>query len=127
MLQPGEVRTTTRIVLASALAFRGTWTTAFDATQTAPRLFTLEGGERVAVPTMSGNVHVAIAAPAQQASVAVDEQGTVASGATGIVGGCGLLRVEPIAMAQPFVFVIRDRNDGSILFMDGLEDPREGA
>jgi serine protease inhibitor len=66
----------------------------------------------------------------QQARVEVDEQGTVAAAATGIdvCGNCAAVYFPPtVAIDHPFLFLIRDTNTGSILFMGRVEDPRQGS
>jgi serpin B len=62
----------------------------------------------------------------EEAFVAVDEQGTTASAATVVTSNCAVLSASPQAVDRPFLFLIRDRNNGSILFMGRVEDPRHG-
>ncbi len=58
-----------------------------------------------------------------EAFVAVDEEGTEAAAAT--VGGAGTTSAPPEFVAdRPFLFLIRDRVTGSILFMGRVVDPR---
>jgi len=72
---------------------------------------------------LQGNVYVNAAR--HKAYVKVDEQGTTAAAATGIA-------MQDLAAAQsiefvadhPFLFLIRDRLTGAILFMGRIEDPR---
>jgi serpin B len=227
-LQPGDLDQMTRIVLVNAIAFKGTWDTGFQPSQTTARAFTLSDGTRVLVPTMSGDVNLGIGysstgsltvyeltyasgalamdflVPAgslstleasltadslsaalgsigaaseqafylprfsfttrlaldpllsamgmpdvfvpqtanlsgidgatdlsvshviQQVFVAVDEQGTTATAATVVSSGCASLAASPLAVDRPFLFLIRDRNNGSILFVGRVEDPRQG-
>jgi serpin B len=65
----------------------------------------------------------------QQALVEVDEQGTVAAAATGGGGAEGAVIVSPplVVIDKPFMFLIRDVKNGSILFMGRVEDPRQGS
>jgi serine protease inhibitor len=57
------------------------------------------------------------------AYVSVDEHGTTAAAATGV--GMGSMSAPPqITADHPFLFVIRDRLTGSILFIGRVEDPR---
>jgi Serpin (serine protease inhibitor) len=62
----------------------------------------------------------------QQARIDVDEQGTAAAAATGVVvsdwGGTFPLRID-----RPFLFLLRDTSTGSVLFMGRVEDRRAGS
>ena len=58
--------------------------------------------------------------------VHVDEKGTVAAGATaGVVSESGHL-VNVLKVDKPFVYVVRDRATGAILFLGRVTDPRVG-
>jgi len=57
-----------------------------------------------------------------KAFVAVDEEGTEAAAATGISVGVTSLP-EPIRIDRPFVFLIRDRQTGTILFLGRVMNP----
>ena len=230
LLQPGDVDPTTRLVLVDAVYFKGTWATGFDASQTAPKPFTLADGTPASVPTMDATVtlgegsvqgaaiyelpykgnglamdfvlptgslsayeatltpaslgalvaslgspeggvelllpkfsfttslglipilqglgvrdlfepHVAnlsgmdggmdlfVSAVVQQAIVEVDESGTVAAAATAATVTSASVVEEPplVAIDRPFLFLIRDTRNGSILFMGQVEDPRQGS
>ncbi len=63
-----------------------------------------------------------------QAMVAVDEEGTEAAAATAVVGRAGAAppQTEPIVMTfdRPYLFFIRDRATGSLLFCGRVADPR---
>ncbi len=52
LVPPGALTRRTRLVLASAIYFKGTWLERFDRNATGPAPFRLPGGETVAVPTM---------------------------------------------------------------------------
>lgn len=56
LLPGGAIKPNTKAVLTNAVYFRGKWQSPFDAAQTADRAFKLDGGHRVMVPTMSGDV-----------------------------------------------------------------------
>jgi serpin B len=60
-----------------------------------------------------------------KAFVAVDEAGTEAAAATAVVIGERAAPAEPVEMTvdRPFVFVIRDRQTGTILFVGRVVDP----
>jgi serpin B len=65
----------------------------------------------------------------QQATVEVDESGTVATAATSVQGGesSGFSEGPDIVRIDvPFLFLIRDTNTGSILFMGQVQDPLQG-
>jgi serpin B len=60
-----------------------------------------------------------------QAFVAVDEQGTEAAAATAVVMETSLVRAtDEVIIDHPFLFLIRDRETGTILFMGRMVDPR---
>ncbi len=65
----------------------------------------------------------------QEALVQVDEHGTVAAAATaaGAAKSAGFLEPEVVAIDHPFLFLIRDAKNGSILFMGRVEDPRQSS
>jgi serpin B len=62
----------------------------------------------------------------QQAMIEVDEQGTVAAAATS-TGLTPAIAIPPVAIAHPFLFLLRDTSTGSVLFMGRVEDPRAGS
>lgn len=61
-----------------------------------------------------------------KAYVLVDERGTTAAAATGVSIGTRSVDSGPVPFVvdHPFIFVIRDRLTGTILFMGRIEDPR---
>ena len=58
----GAIDNDTRLVLANAILFKGSWHTQFDPSETAPQSFAVDGGSAVSVPMMhAGNVSLSIA------------------------------------------------------------------
>jgi serpin B len=75
---------------------------------------------------MSGKPELCIGAVVHKAYVEVNEEGTEAAAATGAVMRLtATLRQEPkiFRADHPFLFLIRDRRSGSILFVGRLMDP----
>jgi len=60
-----------------------------------------------------------------QATIAVDDQGTVASGATGAVLSRKSAILSSLRVDRPFLFVIRDDATGAILFQGRVLDPTQ--
>jgi serpin B len=85
----------------------------------------LEGGADFS--GMTGNRDLWISAAIHKAYIDVNEEGTEAAAATGIVmRSMAMTREEPPIVFRadhPFVFLIRDNLSGSILFMGRVADP----
>ena len=77
---------------------------------------------------MDGAMDLYVSTVVQQAIVEVDETGTVAAAATA-AGVSASISEEPptVTIAQPFLILIRDTKNGSILFMGQIQDPRQGS
>jgi serpin B len=79
---------------------------------------------------MDGQAHdLFIGEVEHEALVAVDEEGTEAAAATAVLmpGAIAPAPVEKIFKADhPFVYLIRDVNTGTILFLGRVEDPSQG-
>lgn len=59
-----------------------------------------------------------------QAFVEVNEEGTEAAAATAVIMGAKAVAMKPIFRAdRPFIFLIRDKRSGSILFIGRLVEP----
>lgn len=58
--------------------------------------------------------------------VEVNEEGTVAAAATGVIVMLGVPLPFVFRADHPFVFIIQDRKTGNILFMGKLINPKEG-
>jgi serpin B len=74
---------------------------------------------------MTGDRSLFISAVVHKAFVAVDEEGTEAAAATAVVMDCKCeLPPSPTFRADhPFLFLIRDRGTGAVLFMGRVADP----
>jgi serpin B len=87
-----------------------------------PLPFTFPGAD---FSGMDGTKLLYIGVVIHQAVVAVDEKGTEAAAATAVLMKAGGMPSEPAVFRadHPFVFLIRDRETNSILFMGRLADP----
>ena len=72
---------------------------------------------------MDGTRNLFISSVVHKAFVAVDEEGTEAAAATGVVVGRTSMPTLEIRVDRPFIFAIRDRVTGSLLFMGRVLDP----
>ena len=72
---------------------------------------------------MTGNKDLNISDVVHKAYVAVDEQGTEAAAATGVVMSATAMMQNSLTINQPFIFVIRDIQTGSILFVGRVLNP----
>ncbi|MCX7009448.1 MAG: serpin family protein, partial [Kiritimatiellaeota bacterium] len=78
---------------------------------------------------MDGQRDLAISAILHKAFVDVNEEGTEAAAATAVVmKAMAMLEPEPPAVLRadhPFLFLIRERSTGSILFLGRIADPTQ--
>jgi serpin B len=80
---------------------------------------------------MTGKPGLTISAAIHKAYIDVNEKGTEAAAATGVVmrqlAVRRIIPEKPIVFRadHPFVFLIRDRHSGSVLFMGRVEDPAQ--
>jgi serpin B len=74
---------------------------------------------------MNGRKDLFISAVIHKAYVDVNEEGTEAAAATGIVVGITSVQPQPPVFRadHPFLFLIRDNNSGSILFLGRVTNP----
>jgi len=72
---------------------------------------------------IDGQHDIFIEAVVHQATIAVDEHGTVAAAATGVLESTVGVFAEPLVVDRPFVFAIRDAATGTILFLGRVLDP----
>jgi serpin B len=75
---------------------------------------------------MTGNKDLFISAVVHKAYVDVNEEGTEAAAATGVVMRVTSVETPPPVFRadHPFIFLIRDNHTGSILFLGRLENPK---
>jgi serpin B len=119
LLRPGPVRVTiprfrleTRFDLGPALRALG-MTDAFD-------------GRRADFSGINGRRDLFLSLVAHGAFVEVDEQGAEAAGASAVVLSKGGHGATDFTADRPFLFLIRDRETGSILFLGRVSDPGAG-
>ena len=74
---------------------------------------------------MTGSRDLWISEVVHKAFVSVDEEGTEAAAATGVVMAASGPSKEPIAVTvdRPFVFLIRDTGTGTVLFLGRVSNP----
>jgi len=74
---------------------------------------------------MTGTKDLFISAVLHKAFVEVNEEGTEAAAATGVVVGVTAMPAPPPVFRadHPFVFIIKDNSTGSILFVGRVMDP----
>jgi serpin B len=74
---------------------------------------------------IDGDHDLYISAVVHKAFVEVNEEGTEAAAATGVVmAAASVERVPEVRADHPFVFALRDNRTGSILFLGRVADPR---
>jgi serpin B len=73
---------------------------------------------------LDGAKDLSVSTFVQEATIQVDETGTVAAAATA-GGAVATSYSPPITINRPFLFVLRDTSNGSLLFMGHVEDPRQ--
>ncbi len=73
---------------------------------------------------MDGRRDLYLTSVVHKAFVAVDEKGTEAAAATGVVAGATSMPAV-VAVDRPFVYLIRDRETGTVLFMGRVLNPME--
>jgi len=61
-----------------------------------------------------------------RAFIRVTEEGTEAAAATGVIVRRGLIVPLEVRLDRPFLFLVRDRETGAILFLGRVLDPRGG-
>ena len=78
---------------------------------------------------MTGGKDLAISSVIHKAYVKVDEEGTEAAAATGMAFSITAARPRPAVFRadHPFLFCIRHRDSGTILFLGRVADPTAGG
>jgi serpin B len=81
--------------------------------------------DRADFSAMTREEHVTLSHVLHQANITVDEKGTVAAAATGIVARATAApaRFERLVVDRPFLFFVRDLPTGAILFAGQVTDP----
>ena len=73
---------------------------------------------------MTTDAQVYLSAVVHEAFVHVDEQGTVAAGATGgVMEATAAPVITPVRVDKPFLFAVRDRATGAIIFLGRVATP----
>jgi serpin B len=72
---------------------------------------------------MDGTRDLFIQSVIHEAYVAVDEEGTEAAAATGVVVGIVSAPLNMITVDRPFIFLIHDTETGTLLFVGRVLDP----
>ena len=72
---------------------------------------------------ISGNNELQITDVIHKAFVAVDEEGTEAAAATGVVVGIVSVPLNQLTVDRPFIFLIRDIKTGTIIFVGRVLNP----
>jgi serpin B len=74
---------------------------------------------------IDGNKNLFISAVIHKAFVDVNEEGTEAAAATAVIAQPTAARINPVFRADhPFLFLIRDKRSGSILFLGRVVNPK---
>jgi serpin B len=73
---------------------------------------------------MDGKRDLFISDVVHKAFVAVDEKGTEAAAATGVIVGTTALPAMELRVDHPFIYLIRDNKTGTILFMGRVLNPQ---
>lgn len=75
---------------------------------------------------MTGNRDLIIKEVVHKAYVAVDEAGTEAAAASGVVVGTTSMPASPVELTldRPFIFLIRDMKTGTVLFLGRVMNPK---
>lgn len=72
---------------------------------------------------MDGTRDLYIQSVIHEAFVAVDERGTEAAAATGVVVGIVSMPLHTLTVDRPFIFLIHDVETGTLLFVGRVLDP----
>ncbi|MHC4989674.1 MAG: serpin family protein, partial [Planctomycetota bacterium] len=90
--------------------------------------FDAEAADFTGMSTSAGAEELKLAAAVHKAFVKVDEKGTEAAAATGVVADAMAARFTPSFTADhPFVFLIQDRDTRCVLFLGRVTRPTAGG
>jgi serpin B len=83
--------------------------------------------DRADFSSMTGNRELSISDVVHKAFVAVDEEGTEAAAATAVMMALSAAPAEPVEVRldRPFLFLIRDVETGTVLFLGRVVDPSQ--
>ena len=75
---------------------------------------------------MTDDVELFVSFIVHQANITVDEKGTEAAAATAVGAGATSSPTEPVTLEidRPFLYAVRDRPTGAVLFLGRVGDPR---
>jgi serpin B len=105
-------------------AFEVTFAVRLDAALQSLGMVDAFSGARADFSGMDGSRGLFIGAVLHKAFVAVNEEGTEAAAATAVVMGRGMLMPPPVFRADhPFLFLIREKRTGSVLFLGRVVEP----
>jgi serpin B len=81
--------------------------------------------DRADFSAMTNDRQLYLSAVVHEAFVHVDERGTIAAAATGGIASATAAKVvTPLSIDKPFLFAVRDRATGAIVFLGRVDDPR---
>ncbi|KAB2628025.1 serpin-ZX-like [Pyrus ussuriensis x Pyrus communis] len=132
VLPPGSVDSSTRLIFANALYFKGAWTEKFDASQTKEHDFHLLDGSTVQVPFMTSRkkqYNLYVSSIFHKSFIEVNEEGTEAAAATaGVIKFLCLEvpRTVDFVADRPFLFLIKEELTGTVLFIGHVLNPLAG-
>ncbi|KAB2628028.1 serpin-ZX-like [Pyrus ussuriensis x Pyrus communis] len=130
VLPPVSVDSSTRLIFANALYFKGAWTEKFDASQTKEHDFHLLDGSTVQVPFMTSRkkqYNLYVSRIFHKSFIEVNEEGTEAAAASAVVKTISCLpRTVDFVADRPFLFLVKEESTGAVLFIGHVLNPLAG-